>query len=75
MEFVTPNVTNLITTAGADRVLMMTARPGRIKREIVIPIPRPRGTETSTSPEFTAIKREVQAMMREEAHKADPAAT
>ena len=58
----------------ADRVLMMTARPGRIKREIVIPIPRPRGTETSTSPEFTAIKREVQAMMREEAHRADPAA-
>ena len=57
----------------ADRVLVMTARPGRIKREIVIPIPRPRGMETFTSPEFTAIKREVQAMMREEAQKADPA--
>jgi NitT/TauT family transport system ATP-binding protein len=50
-----------------DVVYVMTARPGRIKREIVVDIPRPRGPEVLTAPRFVALKREVLALIREEA--------
>ncbi|MFQ5783892.1 MAG: ABC transporter ATP-binding protein [Alphaproteobacteria bacterium] len=53
-----------------DRVYVMTARPGRIKEEIVVPIPRPRTVEVLTSPEFVDLKRRVIALIREEALKA-----
>jgi len=55
----------------ADIVHIMTARPGRIKRSIAIDIARPRTIETLTSEAFMAYKRDVLALMHEEAVRAD----
>jgi NitT/TauT family transport system ATP-binding protein len=49
-----------------DRVCVMTARPGRLKKSIDVGIPRPRAIEVTTSPEFNALRREVLALIREE---------
>ena len=54
----------------ADRVCVMTARPGRIKKSIDVGIPRPRAIEVTTSPEFNALRREVLALIREESEHA-----
>ena len=50
-----------------DVVYVMTARPGRIKEEIVVDIQRPRGPEVLTAPRFVALKRQVLGLIREEA--------
>ena len=54
----------------ADRVCVMTARPGRIKKNINVRIPRPRAIEVTTSPEFNALRGEVLALIREESEHA-----
>jgi ABC-type nitrate/sulfonate/bicarbonate transport system ATPase subunit len=54
----------------ADSVSVMTARPGRIKKRLVVDLPRPRSLETTTSPVFNELKREVLALIREEAIRA-----
>ena len=54
----------------ADRVCVMTARPGHIKRSIEVKIPRPRAIEVTTSPEFNALRREVLSLIREESQRA-----
>jgi len=54
----------------ADSVSVMTARPGRIKRRLVVDLPRPRSLEVTTSPVFNALKREVLALIREESLRA-----
>jgi ABC-type nitrate/sulfonate/bicarbonate transport system ATPase subunit len=53
-----------------DRVYVMTARPGRIKKVLDVPLPRPRTLEVLTSEPFTALKREVLDLIREETLKA-----
>jgi len=40
----------------ADRVLVMSHRPGRIIEELTIPFARPRSAEISVTPEFAALK-------------------
>jgi ABC-type nitrate/sulfonate/bicarbonate transport system ATPase subunit len=55
--FVTHDVDEAIFLA--DRVLVMSPRPGRIATEIAVPIPRPRGLETLTSPGFMDVKRRI----------------
>ena len=54
----------------ADRVCVMTARPGRIKKSIPVPMPRPRTIELTLSPEFNALRREVLELIREESVRA-----
>ena len=54
----------------ADRVCVMTARPGRIKKSIDVCIPRPRAIEVTTSSEFNTLRREVLALIREESELA-----
>jgi ABC-type nitrate/sulfonate/bicarbonate transport system ATPase subunit len=54
----------------ADRVCVMTARPGRIKKSIPVPMPRPRSIELTLSPEFNALRREVLDLIREESVRA-----
>ncbi|HET9002330.1 MAG TPA: ABC transporter ATP-binding protein [bacterium] len=49
-----------------DRVYVMTARPGRFRAEVSLPLPRPRTLEVTTSEEFVSAKRRVLAMIREE---------
>jgi ABC-type nitrate/sulfonate/bicarbonate transport system ATPase subunit len=53
-----------------DVVYVMSARPGRIKDEIAVDIPRPRSLDVLTAPEFTALKRKVLGLIREEAMRA-----
>src|SRR4030095_245855 len=52
----------------ADSVSVMTARPGRIKKRLVVDLPRP--LEVTTSPVFNELKREVLALIREESRRA-----
>jgi ABC-type nitrate/sulfonate/bicarbonate transport system ATPase subunit len=52
--FVTHDIEEAIFLA--SRVLVMTARPGRIKTEIAIDLPYPRHYTLKTSPEFSHLK-------------------
>jgi ABC-type nitrate/sulfonate/bicarbonate transport system ATPase subunit len=54
----------------ADRVCVMTARPGRIKKSLGVGLPRPRALEITASPEFNALRLEVLALIREESQRA-----
>jgi NitT/TauT family transport system ATP-binding protein len=50
----------------SDRIYVMTARPGRIKSEIVVPLPRPRTPEMTATPQFAAVVRTLRSLIREE---------
>jgi NitT/TauT family transport system ATP-binding protein len=50
----------------SDRVYVMTARPGRIKAEIQIPLPRPRTAEMTSSVVFAQILHKLRNLIREE---------
>jgi len=52
-----------------DRVLVMTARPGRVKLERRVDLPRPRSADLVLSPEFIALKRDILSAIEEEAMK------
>ncbi|WP_454855068.1 ABC transporter ATP-binding protein [Rhizobium binxianense] len=52
-----------------DRVLVMTARPGRVKLEQAIDLPRPRKPDIVTSPEFIALKKTLLEAIEEESMK------
>ncbi|MHB1247008.1 MAG: ABC transporter ATP-binding protein [Sulfuriferula sp.] len=54
----------------SDKVYVMTARPGRIKAEIEVPLPRPRVAEMTTSTEFMQLRRQLHELIREESFKA-----
>lgn len=56
----------------ADRVVVMTYRPGTVKRIVEVALPRPRDTSDQ---EFNALKRELTALVMEEQarHQADEA--
>lgn len=43
----------------ADRIIVLSPRPGRIKSHFVVDIPRPRSFETRFSTRFLALKRQV----------------
>lgn len=49
-----------------DRVLVMTARPGRIKAEIKVDIPRPRSMDVILEPDFIALKRRILGLLHDE---------
>jgi ABC-type nitrate/sulfonate/bicarbonate transport system ATPase subunit len=57
-----------------DKVVVMTARPGTVKCEERIALPRPRAASVVTSPEFMAIKRQLLAVVEEESMKSFAAA-
>jgi len=50
-----------------DEIVVMTARPGRIKEIVRVDLPRPR---ERGSPEFLAIARTVERLVKEEVLKA-----
>ena len=50
----------------SSKVYVLTARPGRIKAEIPIPLPRPRTPEMTASPTFQELVRQLKALIREE---------
>lgn len=66
--FVTHDVEEAILLS--DRVYVMTSRPGRIKTEIIVELPRPRNLlETESDPRFAALRRQVLTLIREEAQR------
>lgn len=54
-----------------DRVLVMSARPGRIIAEHRPPFPRPRTGDVRAAPEFTALKGELWDLLRGEVVRED----
>lgn len=51
----------------SDRIVILSARPGRIKEVIVSPLPKPRDATTLTTPEFAAITQRIWSSLEEEA--------
>ena len=49
-----------------DRVLMMSARPGKIVASRTVPFPRPRGADVRRSPEFAELQAELWELLRQE---------
>lgn len=66
--FVTHDIEEAIFLAG--RVVVMTARPGTIKAEIAIDLPRPRDYHIRTTPEFSALKAQLTDLVRGESLRA-----
>jgi NitT/TauT family transport system ATP-binding protein len=54
----------------SDRVVVLSARPGRLKQVVDIDLERPRQLEVKRSPEFTAYTLEIWQMIEEEARTA-----
>jgi NitT/TauT family transport system ATP-binding protein len=50
----------------SDRVVVMTARPGRLKNTITIDLPRPRDYEMRLTPEFNDIKSKIWNTLKDE---------
>lgn len=65
--FITHDIDEAIVLG--DRVLVMTARPGTVKSETVIDLPRPRDPSIVLSPEFIRIKQRLLAEIEEESRK------
>ena len=66
--FVTHDIDEAIFMA--NRVAVMSARPGRIKATIEIDLPRPRHYTMKTTPEFSRYKAEITEQIRVESIKA-----
>ena len=62
--FVTHNVREAARLA--DRIVLLTSRPGRVAAEIPVPIARPRRME---DPEVSALSREITERLREEVRR------
>ena len=69
--FVTHDIEEAIFLA--SRVVVMTARPGRIKADVRIDLPHPRRYTIKTSPEFSAVKARLTEEIRAEVVLADTA--
>lgn len=49
-----------------DQIVMMSARPGRVKEIIDVPFERPRSTAIETDPEFARMKQDIWESLRDE---------
>ncbi|MBN8749227.1 Aliphatic sulfonates import ATP-binding protein SsuB [Xylophilus ampelinus] len=65
--FITHDIDEAIVLG--DRVLVMSARPGTVKSETVIDLPRPRDPSVVLTPEFIRIKQRLLAEIEEESRK------
>ncbi|MBJ8341085.1 ABC transporter ATP-binding protein [Antrihabitans sp. YC3-6] len=54
----------------ADRVIVLSARPARIRHELTVDLPRPRDISMLTSPQFVALEAELISILHEESHRA-----
>lgn len=53
----------------ADRIILMTARPGQIKSEIKVSLPRPRNVNGQDAAEFLKLKMEIWGQIKEEVER------
>ncbi len=60
--FVTHDVEEAVLLG--DRVVVMTARPGEVARDLPVGLPRPRQWDQVLSPEFNEYKRQILAVLR-----------
>jgi NitT/TauT family transport system ATP-binding protein len=67
MLLITHNITEAVQLS--DRVVVMTFRPGRIKREIKIDLPRPRPADLIATAEFGRYVGEIWNLLRDEASR------
>ncbi|MGG0717011.1 hypothetical protein ABE096_05330 [Robertmurraya massiliosenegalensis] len=54
----------------ADKIVVMSARPGKIKEIINVNIPRPRGLEVKESAEFGRLRRHLWELLEDEVKSA-----
>ncbi|BCN58263.1 MULTISPECIES: ABC transporter ATP-binding protein [Prescottella] len=54
----------------SDRVIVLSARPATVRREVVVDLPRPRELPIVTSPEFAAVERELIEVLHNESRRA-----
>jgi NitT/TauT family transport system ATP-binding protein len=64
---ITHNITEAVQLS--DRVLVMTYRPGRLKRSVAIELPRPRSSEIVSSEAFGRYVAQIWGDLREEASR------
>ncbi|MCG2621312.1 ABC transporter ATP-binding protein [Arthrobacter sp. I2-34] len=69
--FITHNLDEALLLG--DRVLVMSARPGRIVGEFKVPFERPRSGDIRRSPEFAAMESEIWDLLRSEVAAGIPA--
>ena len=67
--FVTHDVEEAIFLA--DRIVVLTARPAKIKAELPVQLPASRALDLKTSPDFVNIRRHVLSITREEAERTE----
>ena len=68
--FVTHDVEEAVTIS--DRVLVMSNRPGRVKEEVPVELPRPRTLDLQETPGFLRLRHRILASIREEAVAIEP---
>jgi len=66
--FVTHDIDEAIFLS--DRVYVMTARPGRIKAEVPVTLPRPREVDGMMTADFLALRADLAGLIREESLRA-----
>jgi len=62
--FVTHDIEEAILLA--DRVFVMSGRPGQIRKVLTVDFPRPRGEDLVLEPAFIAMKREIMGLLKQD---------
>jgi NitT/TauT family transport system ATP-binding protein len=65
--FITHNIDEALILA--DRILVLSTRPGRVKAILEVKLPRPRHVSVQLSPEYSQLKAEIWSYVEEEVRK------